>query len=134
MPSGPPSPPDDWAVVVVPADLRSLGPARAHLAEVAADWGVTDLAALRCVLSELMTNAVVHAHGPVIVSLARDAEVVRIEVSDDRPHLPVAISPQRGQEDGFGLRIVDVLCSSWGAEPGARSKVVWAELPVDPRR
>lgn len=132
MPSGPPHVPQDWTVLVVPPDLPALAPARAHLAEVAEGWGVSDMAALRCVLSELLTNAVVHAHGPVVVALCRDGGVVRIEVSDDRPHLPVSIAPRPDQESGFGLRIVDVLCSAWGAEPGARSKVVWAELPIDP--
>jgi anti-sigma regulatory factor (Ser/Thr protein kinase) len=82
------------------------------------------------VVSELVTNALLHGHGTPVVRLLGDSEMVRVEVCDDSPLLPVShrVSPT----SGLGLRVVEQLSTAWGASRRGRGKVVWCELPTSP--
>ncbi|WP_435303972.1 ATP-binding protein [Streptomyces phaeoluteigriseus] len=89
-----------------------------------------DTAAL--VISELVTNAIVHtASGVVVCELYDGGDLVRIAVRDEgcapgEPHP----SPQRPDEEhGRGLFLVDALCHSWGAQEHGPGLLVWADLP-----
>lgn len=89
-----------------------------------------DTAAL--VVSELVTNAIVHTASSQIVCELHDAdELVRIAVRDEgcapgEPHP----SPQRPEEEhGRGLLLIESLCHSWGAQPAGLGLLVWADLP-----
>jgi hypothetical protein len=89
-----------------------------------------DTAAL--VISELVTNAIVHtASGVVVCELIDGDDLVRIAVRDEgcapgEPHP----SPQRPEEEhGRGLFLVDALCRSWGAQEHGPGLLVWADLP-----
>lgn len=79
------------------------------------------------VVSELVTNALLHGHGTPVVRLADGGDHVRVEVCDDSPLLPVShrVTPT----SGLGLRVVEQLSSAWGASRRGRGKVVWCELP-----
>src|ERR1700684_1183564 len=81
------------------------------------------------VLSELASNAVLHAGSPFSVAVRTKDSMLRIAVSDSTPLLS-------GLRDGgliprstHGLSLVQALCSCWGVEDTAGGKVVWAELP-----
>jgi anti-sigma regulatory factor (Ser/Thr protein kinase) len=83
-------------------------------------------------ISELVTNAVLHGRPAITVELTTSATAVRVAVHDTSPTLPelsVHI-PSRGQETGRGLLIVDALCSDWGitASEDTPGKTVWCEL------
>jgi signal transduction histidine kinase len=82
------------------------------------------------VVSELVTNALLHGHGTPMVRLFDGADRVRVEVCDDSPLLPVShrVTPT----SGLGLRVVEQLSSAWGASRRGRGKVVWCELPATP--
>jgi anti-sigma regulatory factor (Ser/Thr protein kinase) len=82
------------------------------------------------VVSELVTNALLHGHGTPVVRLVDDADQIRVEVCDDSPLLPVShrVTPT----SGLGLRVVEQLSSAWGASRRGRGKVVWCELPAAP--
>ncbi|MGW0707631.1 ATP-binding protein [Streptomyces sp. NPDC002643] len=89
-----------------------------------------DTAAL--VVSELVTNAIVHTASSQIVCELHDGdELVRIAVRDEgcapgEPHP----SPQRPEEEhGRGLLLIESLCRSWGAQPAGLGLLVWADLP-----
>jgi anti-sigma regulatory factor (Ser/Thr protein kinase) len=86
------------------------------------------LADVRMVVSELVTNCVVHGTGAQI-ELAIDvteAGFVRGTVTDGGTG-PVAVSaPRRPGEGGFGLRIVETLVSRWGVN--APSSDIWFEF------
>ncbi|MBD0738534.1 ATP-binding protein [Streptomyces sp. CBMA29] len=117
-----------------PRTARSVGRARHELESVLKGWGledVTESAAL--VLSELFTNAVVHARvagRDVQTRYVRTADGVRIEVHDaaeTRPELRVAAD---GDEGGRGLALVNALVGDgrWGVgERDGVGKMVWAE-------
>ncbi|MFI9241171.1 ATP-binding protein [Streptomyces sp. NPDC053086] len=84
------------------------------------------------VMSELVTNAIVHtASDRVVCELHDHDDMVRIAVRDEgcapgEPHP----SPQRPDEEhGRGLLLVDALCRAWGAQEHGPGLLVWAELP-----
>ncbi|MEU3979749.1 ATP-binding protein [Streptomyces sp. NPDC026672] len=83
------------------------------------------------VVSELVTNACLHADGPDELFLSCDNKVIRIEVSDRGSGQPAPRTPHRsGRPGGHGMFIVQRLCLDWGVvrTPGVAGKKVWAEL------
>ncbi|MEU1708016.1 ATP-binding protein [Streptomyces sp. NPDC005706] len=83
------------------------------------------------VVSELVTNACLHAEGPDELLLACDNKVIRLEVSDRGTGQPAPRTPHRaGRPGGHGMFIVQRLCLDWGVQrvPGRDGKTVWAEL------
>jgi anti-sigma regulatory factor (Ser/Thr protein kinase) len=88
---------------------------------------------LLLVVSELVTNAVVHGAEPIRVTMVRAPQRVRVEVTDgaaaSSPHGNPR--PPKDAETGRGLSVVTRLALAWGwrASPG-RGKTVWAELPL----
>ena len=81
-------------------------------------------------VSELVTNAVVHGgHGVVIVRLSIDEPWLRIEVSDAnaREYPQLKVPHDNGSR---GLHIVDAVASAWGCSPVGQRKTVWCEVPL----
>ncbi|MGC9540336.1 ATP-binding protein [Streptomyces sp. UG1] len=111
-----------------PAQARRLTRARLNGWSVCED--TCDTAAL--VVSELVTNAIVHTASEHIVCELHDgAELVRIAVRDEgcapgEPH-PAAARPE--DEHGRGLLLIDALCHAWGAREHGSGLMVWADLP-----
>ena len=111
------------------ADPRSVAHARRFARALLEEWGapeLTDNAAL--VVSELVTNAVVHTGTTAVVDLRLDAQTLRVEVEDQHPSraLPTGVaSPDGESEGGRGLLITSALASSWGVEYTQASKRVW---------
>jgi len=85
------------------------------------------------VVSELVTNAMIHAGTDIDLTLAEHRRSVRIAVRDHSQDLPVE-QHGRSDEDGRGLGIVAELSSAWGMLPHAGGgKVVWAVLAAAAR-
>ncbi|MFH8340174.1 ATP-binding protein [Streptomyces sp. AM6-12] len=83
------------------------------------------------VVSELVTNACLHAEGPDELALACDNKVIRLEVTDRGTGQPAPRTPHRaGRPGGHGMFIVQRLCLDWGVvrAEGRPGKTVWAEL------
>ncbi|MEU3031651.1 ATP-binding protein [Streptomyces incarnatus] len=83
------------------------------------------------VVSELVTNACLHAEGPDELALACDNKVIRLEVTDRGAGQPAPRTPHRaGRPGGHGMFIVQRLCLDWGVvrAEGRPGKTVWAEL------
>ncbi|MEZ7006416.1 ATP-binding protein [Streptomyces sp. AD55] len=83
------------------------------------------------VVSELVTNACLHAEGPDELWITCDRKVIRLEVSDRGTGQPAPRTPHRsGRPGGHGMFIVQRLCLDWGVvrTPGVAGKRVWAEL------
>lgn len=78
------------------------------------------------VVSELVTNAMLHGDGPPVLRLSGTPWRVRVEVADGSPVLPVP--KVAGQEGGWGLHLVSRLAGRWEAVPRDGGKVVWCEL------
>lgn len=108
--------------------------ARRFVAGVLAGRRHTDPAAAQdaqLVVSELATNAVIHAGTPFSVSLSFDGSTIRISVHDASSARPVMRDAVPTAPSGRGLRLVDAVTRDWGVEPGADGKTVWAEFSLD---
>ncbi|MFE9095058.1 ATP-binding protein [Streptomyces sp. NPDC007264] len=109
------------------ARARRLTRARLSGWEVCED--TCDTAAL--VVSELVTNAIVHTAGEYVVCELHDEDgLVRIAVRDEgcAPGEPRPASQRPEEEHGRGLLLVSSLCRAWGAQEAGPGLVVWAEL------
>ncbi len=116
--------------VTLPATAGASAQARRIVGEAVAAWGVSpdvsEDAAL--VVTELVSNAVDHAAGPLELTVSRTRGGVRIEVADQSPTLPQPRPVQVDSARGRGLIIVAALSREWGTSPTTAGKVVWAEL------
>ena len=116
-----------------PASTASIALARNAVAD---RLGPTATAALvddvRLMVSELVTNAVVHAHSTCTVSLRIDPSAIRIEVGDGCRQTPRMRRPEAGEAHGRGLLIIESLADCWGVEVDDDGKTVWFELRTAP--
>ncbi|MFE9647488.1 ATP-binding protein [Streptomyces sp. NPDC006365] len=127
-----------------PAHRRQVGIARRRAERVVAGWGLDQEVVdnVTSVLTELVTNAVIHARTPkgreVGVTLRLLDSLVRIEVRDADSTLLAATSErsedtalQQLPDNGRGLLLVDRLCQGrWGSVEEIIGKTVWAEIPL----
>jgi hypothetical protein len=131
---------------VPPRDELALSPApeapaksRQFTHDTCTRWGVGRVAGLaELVASELVTNAVVHARTPMTVTLRLTDNCLHVAVRDGdprpmrRPNPGGAGGP--GDEHGRGLLLLDAMADSWGCNPTADGKVVWASIALPGRR
>ncbi|GAA2262860.1 ATPase [Streptomyces ruber] len=84
------------------------------------------------VVSELVTNAIVHAAGERVVCELHDGDDrVRIAVRDEGCAPGTALpSPRRPEEEhGRGLLLVEAVCRAWGTQEAGPGLLVWVDLP-----
>ncbi|MEA3055230.1 MAG: hypothetical protein QOD30_662 [Actinomycetota bacterium] len=111
----------------------SPGQARRFVAETLLGWSLDGLVhAAVLVVSELATNAVVHARSEFTVGLRRRDGVVRIEVGDRSPRPPVSRDGAPDATGGRGVPIVDRFADRWGHDVVAAGKIVWFDLAASP--
>jgi hypothetical protein len=82
------------------------------------------------VVSELATNAVIHAGTPFSVAVRSDGSSVRIAVQDWSSMQPVMRDMNPVALSGRGLRLIAMVSRAWGVEYGPNGKTVWAELAL----
>jgi anti-sigma regulatory factor (Ser/Thr protein kinase) len=83
---------------------------------------------LELVVSELATNAVIHAGSPFEVAVVHGPRI-RVEVSDASSQPPVMGAPAAfDATGGRGLHLVDACAEKWGYDLLTNGKVVWASL------
>lgn len=107
--------------------------ARRFVAETLDGWGRPDLVEdAQLVVTELATNAILHARSDVTVGLTRRRDggdgVVYVVVGDASHAAPVARDAGPNATGGRGLRLVGALARRCGHEVVDRGKFVWAEL------
>lgn len=118
-----------------PPDAEAPGAARRLVTEILSSWGQGSavIQDAQLVLSELATNAVVHARTKFTVGVRTDERGLRISVSDASPAQPMVRALPAESEPmatfGRGLHLVAMLSNgSWGIERTPGGKSVWAEL------
>ncbi|MFE4694156.1 ATP-binding protein [Streptomyces sp. NPDC056749] len=113
------------------ADLSAVGEIRAALRDFLRSRRqpeATEVAEL--LLSELVTNALIHTRNGAVVTVTSMAARLRVEVRDftagqePAPYVPNADDGTHGR----GLLLVQSLADSWGVTAKALGKVVWFEL------
>jgi hypothetical protein len=105
----------------------TAGTARRDLRGYLDDHGLSHLAPTAALLvSELVSNAIVHAGGPLELHAAIGGDVLHVDVVDANRWLPGIRVADHG---GRGLRIVDAMATRWGVTPHADlGKATWFEL------
>ena len=105
----------------------SVGLARSFVCE-RAECDPQSNEVLKLVVSELATNAILHARSPFTVRVGRNDRVVTVAICDDSPVMPLKKSYGPRAVTGRGLGIVDKLVQRWGATPNESGKCVWFEM------
>ncbi|PNE43577.1 hypothetical protein AOB60_01035 [Streptomyces noursei] len=122
----------------VPAqDASRVGEMRAKTAQSLADWGLEHLTDdVLLVVSEMVTNSVVHSHGTQ-VWLRMDVRggYLHIEVQDEMPGHAVIRVPTEEAEAGRGLQLVRAIAmehhGAWGTKDGGAT--TWCKLKAGPQ-
>ena len=84
-------------------------------------------------VSELVTNAIVHAGSQPVVLLDVSAGHVAVRVQDGSDAPPLVKPPTQGEAGGFGVRLVDQMADRWGVEIELGvGKSVWFSLDLEP--
>jgi anti-sigma regulatory factor (Ser/Thr protein kinase) len=122
----------EWSTTF-PAAASSVPSARRFLQELIGGSVPPDcVETAQLCLSELVTNAVLHAGSPLQVTVMTGPDTVRLEVHDTSTVIPQRIPHTPGSTTGRGLGLVEVLSRAWGVDPAPRGgKVVWCVLPVE---
>ncbi|MEU6371839.1 SpoIIE family protein phosphatase [Streptomyces sp. NPDC046909] len=114
----------------LPSDPAVVSRSRAAVTEQLAAWGLEDLSfTAELVASELVTNAIRHATGPVQLRLIRDRTLI-CEVSDGSSTSPRLRRAKNEDEGGRGLFLVAQLTERWGTRYTPEGKVIWTEMPL----
>jgi hypothetical protein len=113
-----------------PSRPAAPGYARRVTAQALQQWGYSDEARqdAELVVSELVTNAVLHADSELTLSVHRDdGDSLLIAVQDTTPLPASAIRPFVAHP-GHGLGIVATISAAWGVDPARGGKIVWAQI------
>ncbi|MCU1400039.1 MAG: response regulator receiver [Acidimicrobiales bacterium] len=102
--------------------------ARALLAD--ADLSMADDVAL--LVSELVSNAVVHASSRPRLEVRIGRSQVRVEVRDESPEQALPRTPDLETPGGRGLLLIETLASRWGTDRDVDAKRVWFEIDREP--
>ena len=119
-------------VETLPARAASAARARALVREALAGGGSADLLdTAQLAVSEVITNALVHAGTAIDLRIVLDRTGLRVEVTDGSPHFPALrdYTPLAGT--GRGLQLLDDIVDAWGVFARGDGKVVWFELRTD---
>ncbi|MFI0405494.1 ATP-binding protein [Actinomadura sp. 3N508] len=112
---------------------EAVGAARRFLAERFAGWGIVDDFDGRLIVSELVTNALVHGNGPIVLRVFQDERdgLPVIEVQDDGVGRPLIQAENHAAIGGRGLLMVACLARDWGVRALAEGgKVAWAKCGI----
>jgi anti-sigma regulatory factor (Ser/Thr protein kinase) len=136
---------DDLAIVVVrvpdrttastsastdlPGETASARRARRFVVAALEALGVDDAReTAELLVSEVVTNAVVHGGSGVRVTVESADGRVRVSVWDESPSVPVVRHPVPEDENGRGMFLVASLATRWGVDTLPPGKSVWFEL------
>ncbi|MET9518727.1 ATP-binding protein [Streptomyces sp. NPDC002994] len=138
----------DCAEWTFPAEPDAVRSARHAVREALRAWGLLDTIGDVTVLlvSELVTNSLRYASGPIGVRLVRPdikgaadgadghppgvRPVLVVEVSDPLPDPPLERVAEPDDEGGRGLQLVAGSAQRWGTRRGRTGKTVWFELAL----
>src|SRR3954463_8219328 len=111
--------------------------ARRFIAATLEDLGLDETREVaELLVSELVTNAVVHAASTVEVEIERDDNgvLVRVRDADTGPLVMRAGGGSELDEGGRGFLLVDRLAEAWGTEHRGGRKCVWFRLAMGPKQ
>jgi PAS domain S-box-containing protein len=103
-----------------------VGEARRLVRELLSDSGRNDLLETAVLLvSEVVTNALLHAGTDIDVSATVDGAGLRVEVRDGSPHLPIRRRYPATSGTGRGMMLLEQMVDDWGVAQHRDGKTVW---------
>ena len=113
-----------------PAEASAVRLARRRVRDTLIAWRLAPLSDMTVLLvSELVTNSLRYAHGPIGVRMVRGTSLL-VEVSDPLPDPPRERVAAETDEGGRGLQLVARTSRRWGTRHGPLGKTVWFELAL----
>lgn len=117
------------ASTVLPPTAETVPLARRFARSTLAQWGLDVYEeAASLLVSELVTNAILHARTEVTLSLVDHGDRVVLSVGDGSPVLPVQRRHSREAATGRGLLLLDRYSTGYGVARSSAGKQVWAVL------
>jgi anti-sigma regulatory factor (Ser/Thr protein kinase) len=117
-----------------PAERSAVRQGRAFTVDTLREWSLPErlIEDATLMVSELLTNAIVHGSAPICLRLREMPDELAIEVDDGSSAMPRKL--QAGIDDlhGRGLAIVAALGTRWAARPDGYGKTVWSTVPIPP--
>ncbi|HET6360088.1 SpoIIE family protein phosphatase [Streptomyces sp.] len=122
-----------WTVWRLP---DAVAHARRFTSRTLRSWQVTEEAdTILLIVSELVTNALVHTQGQVRLDFTLAGARLRVAVSDTSPRAPVKPSNVNWDATGGrGILLVQAVSASYGSVPLSGGKQVWADVALSPRK
>jgi len=111
--------------------LDAAARARMHVRGALLAWQLEELLDPVLLLSEVVSNALLHAGTPLTVSVVPDGAGVRVEVRDGSPVQPVRRRRSATATTGRGVRLLDTLADDWGSRSADEGKLVWFRVLDD---
>jgi anti-sigma regulatory factor (Ser/Thr protein kinase) len=121
---------ESWTVWRVP---QAVGHARRFTRRTLRSWNVPGDAqdAILLIVSELVTNALVHTDGRVRLDLTLVNHRLRVAVADASPRTPVKPTSIGWEATGGrGILLVEAMSAAWGSLPVSGGKQVWSEVTL----
>ncbi|MFZ5849035.1 MAG: SpoIIE family protein phosphatase [Actinomycetota bacterium] len=108
---------------------QEVAVARRFSRETLRDWELVGLTeSVTLLVSEMVTNALLHADGTAVLELRPERGGVRVSVTDTTALTPQPRDADGDDVNGRGLLLVEALAQDWGVEPAASGKTVWARV------
>ncbi|MEX2552919.1 MAG: ATP-binding protein [Actinomycetota bacterium] len=121
----------DEALLSIPPDSASIATARRFTAAFLRNRELTDLIdTVVLLVSEVVTNAILHSGSGADLRLLSSGGAVRAEVRDRSSVLPAVVQYSDTATTGRGMLIVESLATEWGTEVDGKGKVVWFSVDI----
>ena len=114
----------------LPGDVASCSAARRFVQDSLAQESEDLRADAALLVSEVVTNAVLHTSGPVSIEVLHKGGAYRVAVTDGSKTPPTEKGYQRDDATGRGIQLLECLAAAWGCKRSGSGKVVWFDLPV----
>jgi PAS domain S-box-containing protein len=126
------SPQMGFVTLAVPPVAESVASVRrfAHNALTSWDIPVAVIGDLILVVSELVTNAILHSRSPIELRLSRTSDRIVVAVHDGSTAVPRRLQSNLEAEHGRGLHLVSAISDQWGVRPTEDGKSVWCEVSL----
>ncbi|AVH54953.1 MULTISPECIES: SpoIIE family protein phosphatase [Streptomyces] len=121
---------ESWTIWRVP---EAVGHARRFTKRTLRAWDTGDYTdAVLLIVSELVTNALVHTDGQVRLDLTLVNHRLRVAVADNSARSPIKPTSIGWEATGGrGILLVEAMSAAWGTVPVSGGKQVWAEVVLE---
>jgi len=115
--------------LTLPPEPSSAAAARRFVADALQGCAI-DIDIVVLLVSELVSNVVLHAGTPLEVEVASRGAHMRISVTDGSSAVPTLKHDPPDSVTGRGLTMIATAAASWGIDLHAGGKSVWFEVPI----